>query len=153
MAYNFNPNFAKHINAKENNKYRHIKRNGDETAYSTPYLHNNMQHVHNTKLINFLEKEEMENEPKLFKLEDIDHPNGWSFKEIDMLGEMGFRIDDDHKMYAEIETPSLKMENDKVKALVYKTDEGYTIETSRRYVFETFNKMIEFIDSIPLKHF
>jgi hypothetical protein len=86
----------------------------------------------------------------MYKLEDIDHPNGWDFKEIDMLGEMSFRIDDDYKMYSEIEVPSIKMQNEKIKTFVYKTDEGYVLEANRRYVFETFNKMLEFIDSIPM---
>jgi hypothetical protein len=86
----------------------------------------------------------------MFKLEDIDNPNGWDFTEIDILGEMNFRIDDEYRMFSEIEVPSLDMVNEKRKTFVYKTDEGYVIEANRRYVFESFDKMLEFIDSIPM---
>ena len=151
MAYNFNPNFSKHFNANKTT-YKNIARTGEETPYSNPNVHI-MDHSYSTKLINFVNNEEFENEPKMYKLEDLDHPNGWSFKELDMLGEMNFRIDDEYKMFSEIEVPSLKIDNEKTKAFVYKTDEGYVIETNRKYVFETFSKMIEYIDSIPMKQY
>jgi hypothetical protein len=152
MPYNFNPNFNKHFNT-EKDKYKFIKRTGDETPYSNPdvrAMNNNYNNYKSPKLVNFLNNDEFDEDIKMYKLEDIDHPNGWDFKEIDMLGEMNFRIDDDYKMYSEIEVPSIKMQNEKIKTFVYKTDEGYVLEANRRYVFETFNKMLEFIDSIPM---
>ncbi len=124
MAYNFNPNLAKHMNSTKDN-YKFIK------------------------IINFINNDNFEEE-KMFKLEDIDNPNGWDFTEIDILGEMNFRIDDEYRMFSEIEVPSLDMVNEKRKTFVYKTDEGYVIEANRRYVFESFDKMLEFIDSIPM---
>jgi len=133
--------------------YKNIKRTGDETPYSNPdvrAMNNNYNNYKSPKLVNFLNNDEFDDAVKMYKLEDIDHPNGWDFKEIDMLGEMDFRIDDDYKMYSEIEVPSIKMQNEKIKTFVYKTDEGYVLEANRRYVFETFNKMLEFIDSIPM---
>ena len=152
MAYNYNPNFARHLNAKSN-KYKNIFRTGDETPYSNPHIFN-MEKAHpHTKMINFLNNDNLEENVQMYKLEEIDHPNGWNFNELDMLGEMGFKIEDDYKMTSEVEVPSLQLENEKVKTSVYKTDEGYVIETNRKYVFETFNKMIEFIDSIPLKKY
>jgi len=152
MSYNFNPNFNKHMNQPKDN-YKNIKRTGDETPYSNPdvrAMNNNYNNYKSPKLVNFLNNDEFDEDVKMYKLEDIDHPNGWDFKEIDMLGEMDFRIDDDYKMYSEIEVPSIKMQNEKIKTFVYKTDEGYVLEANRRYVFETFNKMLEFIDSIPM---
>jgi hypothetical protein len=56
-------------------------------------------------------------------------------------------------MFSEIEIPALQLENEKIKAFVYKTDEGYVLETNRRYVFETFDKMLEYIDSIPMNRY
>lgn len=153
MPYNFNPNFNKHMNQPRDN-YKNIKRSGDENPYSNPdvrSLNNNYNNYKSPKLINFLNNDNFEEDVKMYKLEDVDHPNGWDFKEIDMLGEMNFRIDDDYKMFSEIEIPSIKMQNDKIKTFVYKTDEGYVLEANRRYVFETFDKMLEFIDSIPMK--
>lgn len=148
MPYNFNHNFSKHINSNKPN-YKFTVRSQKENSYSNPDV-NNMNHQYKTKLINFVESD-MELESKIYKLDEIDHPNGWNFKEIDMLGDMGFRINDEYKMMSEIEIPSLKMQDEKVNAFIYKTDEGYTLETNRKYIFETFDKMLEFIDSIPMK--
>jgi hypothetical protein len=103
------------------------------------------------KLSNFLKKstgEESEEEPK-YKLIEIDHPNGWNFNEIDTLGDMGFKIDNDTDMVCEIDVPSLELETEKMPVKVYKNEDGYVLETTRRYVFESFDKMLEFIDSIP----
>lgn len=151
MAYNFNPNFSKHMNSKKDN-YKFIKRTGEENAYSNPDVRemNNSYNKHKSpKLINFINNDNFEEE-KMYKLEDIDNPNGWNFTEIDLLGEMNFRIDDEYRMFSEIEVPSLDMINEKRKTYVYKTDEGYVLEANRRYVFESFDSMIKFIDSVPM---
>lgn len=147
MAYNFNPKFSDFI--KKENLQKHTVSYESKTPYASPGSFELKQDKPEESL-NFINKDNFEEDVKMYKLEEIDHPNGWDFKEIDMLGEMGFRIDDEYKMYAEIDIPSLKMENEKVKTLVYKTDEGYTLETNRRYVFENFEKMLEFIDSVPM---
>jgi hypothetical protein len=155
MSYNFNPNFNKHFNSNKDN-YKFIKRTGEETPYSNPdvrQMNNNYNNYKSPKLINFLNNDNFEEDVKIYKLEELDHPNGWNFSELDMLGEMNFRIDDDYKMFSEIEIPTLQFENNKIKAFVYKTDEGYVLETNRKYVFETFNKMLEYIDSIPMKQY
>jgi len=101
------------------------------------------------KLGNFLNKTSGENpdDSPRYKLIEIDHPNGWSFSEIDQLGEMGFKIDNDTDMVCEVEVQSLEMEDEKVPIKVYKDEDGYVLETTRLYVFESFNKMIEFIES------
>ena len=152
MAYNFNPNFSKHMNSKKDN-YKFIKRTGEENAYSNPdvrEMNNSYNKCKSPKLINFINNDNFEEE-KMYKLEDIDNPNGWSFMEIDLLGEMDFRIDDEYRMFSEVEVPSLDMVNEKRKTFVYKTDEGYVLEANRKYVFESFNSMLEFIDSIPMR--
>lgn len=103
------------------------------------------------KLGNFLKKhsdDDVEDDPR-YKLIDVDHPNGWSFNEIDTLGDMGFKIDNDTDMVCEIDVPSIELETEKVPVRVYKNEDGYVLETTRRYVFESFNKMLEFVDSIP----
>lgn len=151
MAYNFNPNFSKHMNSTKDN-YKFIKRTGEENGYSNPDVRemNNSYNKHKSpKLINFINNDNFEEE-KMYKLEDIDNPNGWNFTEIDLLGEMNFRIDDEYRMFSEIEVPSLDMINEKRKTYVYKTDEGYVLEANRRYVFESFDSMIKFIDSVPM---
>jgi hypothetical protein len=151
MAYNFNPNLAKHMNSTKDN-YKFIKRTGEENAYSNPDVRemNNSYNKHKSpKLINFINNDNFEEE-KMYKLEDIDNPNGWNFIEIDLLGEMNFRIDDEYRMFSEIEVPSLDMINEKRKTYVYKTDEGYVLESNRKYVFESFDAMIKFIDSVPM---
>jgi len=152
MAYNFNPNFSKHMNSKKDN-YKFIKRTGEENAYSNPdvrEINNSYNKYKSPKLINFINNDNFEEE-KMYKLEDIDNPNGWNFTEIDLLGEMDFRIDDEYRMFSEVEVPSLDMVNEKRKTFVYKTDEGYVLESNRKYVFESFSSMLEFIDSIPMR--
>jgi hypothetical protein len=158
MAYNFNPQFSKHLNNPntKSKNYKNINRNGDETPYSNPNMFDmrSSERSESKKYsLNFIDSNNFEESETKFKLDDIDNPNGWNFNELDMLGEMNFRIEDDYNMYSEIEVPSLQLENEKIKAFVYKNNEGYILETSRKYVFETFNKMIEFIDSIPIKKY
>ena len=79
MPYNFNPNFNKHFNTKKDN-YKNIKRNGSETPYSNPdvrSMNNNYNNYKSPKLINFLNNDNFEEDVKIYKLEDLDHPNGW----------------------------------------------------------------------------
>lgn len=152
MAYNFNKNFEKYINSSKGNDYKYIVRYEENTQNSNSNFFN-MENIKNKKL-NHLNNPGLGGyEEKLYRLDELDNPNGWDFTELDMLGEMGYRMDDDFKMYCEIEIPSLELENEKMKTFVYKTDEGYVIETSRKYVFETFNKLLEYIDSIPMKQY
>lgn len=99
----------------------------------------------------FYENDVSEEDSKKFKLEDISNPKGWKFSEIDLLGDMGFKIDNEHDMVCEIEDGSLNLNevDKKISVKIYKNDEGYVIEINRRYVFETFEKMIEYFDKIP----
>lgn len=85
-----------------------------------------------------------------YRLTDIDNPEGWDFSEIDMLGDMGFTIDNDTDMMIVLDIPAIDImqEQDEQKEIrVYKTKEGYVLKTdSRNYVFETFEDMINFIN-------
>ena len=56
-------------------------------------------------------------------------------------------------MFSEVELPSIQLENEKIKVFVYKTDAGYVLETNRKYIFETFGKMLDYIDSIPMNQY
>ena len=64
-----------------------------------------------------------------------------------------FRTDEVKSFFSKTLMDDLVLENNKIKAFVYKTDEGYVLETNRKYVFETFDKMLEYIDSIPMKQY
>lgn len=142
MAYNYNPKFKNHIESHNNNS-KFIKQYRDNNDFN--YKPTTM------KMKNFLNVE-TEETPK-YRIMDIDHPNGWSFNELDTLGHMGFKLDNDYDMTCEVEIPSLEMENEKQSIKIYKEEDGYVLETTRRYVFESFNKLLEFIDNIPTKIF
>ena len=141
MAYNYNPKFKNHMDSMKDSKFIKQYRANHDFNYKPSTL----------KMRNFLNAD-AEDEPR-YKLMDIDHPNGWSFNEIDTLGHMGFKMDNDYELTCEVEIPSLQMENEKQIIKVYKEDDGYVLETTRRYVFESFNKLIEFIDNVPTKIF
>jgi hypothetical protein len=142
MAYNYNPNFSKHMEINKSNiKFLKQLRNNENFNYKPTSI----------KMRNFVHTE-LE-EIQKYKIADIDNPNGWAFNEVDTLGHMGFKMDDDYDLSCEVEIPSLELEDHKQTIKVYKEEDGYVLETSRRYVFETFNKLIEFIDSIPTRIF
>jgi len=90
------------------------------------------------------------NDDERYELMDIDNPSGWNFTELDMLGEIGFTMEDDYTLMTEIELTPWSLEeiiqNEIVR--VYKNKEGYILENKRKYVFESFGKMINFIESV-----
>ncbi len=140
MAYNFNPNFRNHFNnIKRDSKF--MKRLGENDNFNYKPA--------NVKMKNFISNEEIEENPK-YKLSEIDNPEGWDFNQIDILGEMGFKLDDDYTMCYEISVPTLE-EDVKIPVKVFKDSTGYVLEMKRKYVFETFDKMMNFIDSVPMK--
>jgi hypothetical protein len=57
-----------------------------------------------THLKSFITKE---NEEKEYKINDIDHPNGWDWKEIDMLYGMGFEPEGDARMILKVKNQKL----------------------------------------------
>jgi len=99
----------------------------------------------------FYEVDESDEDSKKFELEDISNPNGWDLSEIDLLGDMGFKINNKYDMVCEITDMSSKLNevDKKIPIRIYKNTEGYVVEINRRYVFESFEKLIEYIDKIP----
>lgn len=96
-----------------------------------------------THLKSFITKESGEKE---YKLNDIDHPNGWDWKEIDMLIGMGFEPEGDARMV-------LKVRNnggmDDITFKIYKTDDDYVLLINgRKHLFKTFNDMLNKIDEL-----
>lgn len=91
-----------------------------------------------------------------YQLHDIDNDSGWNILELETLYEIGFRIKNDDTMTCEVEEFSLSecdtecdTVSEKVLIDIYKTNEGYVLKTNkpnRRYVFETFNKMLNYIE-------
>jgi len=83
-----------------------------------------------------------ENEKKEMDLEDFDSPNGWLWKEIDLLINMGFDKISTSRL-------SLQYEDDKKASTieVYKNEDGYNLQINdRKYVFKTFNTMLDKIE-------
>ena len=84
-----------------------------------------------------------------YKITNIDDPNGWSFNEIEHLSQMGFLCENEYSFIIEVENVDFSdLENLKKDIVeIYKTKEGYVINTNRKYIFESFKKMIEFIEN------
>ena len=71
MAYNYNPNFSKHMELNKSNiKFLKQLRNNDNFNYKPTSI----------KMKNFVNNE-LE-EIQKYKIADIDNPNGWSFNEL-----------------------------------------------------------------------
>jgi hypothetical protein len=90
-----------------------------------------------------------------YNLNDIDSKGGWNIIDLETLYEMGFQVQDDTTMVCEVEIVSLDekaINHDQVKSHpihVYKSNEGYVMTTQhpkRRYVFESFDKMLDYIE-------
>ncbi len=96
-----------------------------------------------THLKSFITKEVGEKE---YKIDDIDHPNGWDWKEIDMLYGMGFEPEGDARMVLKVRN---KSHMDDYTFKVYKTDEDYVLLINdRKHLFKTFNDMLTKIDEL-----
>ena len=99
-----------------------------------------------THLISFIKKESNSESTKEYKLDDLDHPNGWNWKEVDMLYGMGFEPEGDSRMI-------LKVKNqDKPEQLtfkIYKTDENYVLVINdTKHFFKSFSNMLNKIDEL-----
>lgn len=99
-----------------------------------------------THLISFLKKETKSGSSKEYKLDDFDHPNGWDWKEVDMLYGMGFEPEGDSRMILKVKNQD-KPEDITFK--IYKTDDNYVLEIDEtKHFFESFSKMLEKIDEL-----
>ena len=96
-----------------------------------------------THLKSFITKE---SEEKEYKLDDMDHPNGWEWKGIEMLLGMGFEPEGDARMVLKVKNKSYM---DDYTFKVYKTDDDYVLLINdTKHLFKTFNDMLNKIDEL-----
>ena len=96
-----------------------------------------------THLKSFIKKESGEKE---YSIDDFDHPNGWDWKEIDMLYGMGFEPEGDARVVLKVKNPDRM---DDITYKIYKNDEGYVLLINdTKHLFKTFNDMLSKIDEL-----
>ena len=96
-----------------------------------------------THLKSFIKKE---SEEKEYSIDDLDHPNGWDWKEIDMLYGMGFEPEGDARVVLKIKNPERM---DDITYKIYKNDDGYVLLINdTKHLFKTFNDMLNKIDEL-----
>ena len=96
-----------------------------------------------THLKSFIKKE---SEEKEYSLDDLDHPNGWDWKEVDMLYGMGFEPEGDARVVLKVKNPDRM---DDITYKIYKNDEGYVLLINdTKHLFKTFNDMLNKIDEL-----
>lgn len=96
-----------------------------------------------THLKSFIKKESGEKE---YSIDDFDHPNGWDWKEVDMLYGMGFEPEGDARVVLKVKNPDRM---DDITYKIYKNDEGYVLLINdTKHLFKTFNDMLSKIDEL-----
>lgn len=96
-----------------------------------------------THLKSFIKKE---SEEKEYSIDDFDHPNGWDWKEVDMLYGMGFEPEGDARVVLKIKNPDRM---DDITYKIYKNDDGYVLLINdTKHLFKTFNDMLNKIDEL-----
>ena len=99
-------------------------------------------------LKSFIKKEGFDSTNGEYKIDDIDHPNGWDWKEIDMLYGMGFEPEGDARMVLKVRN---KNHMDDYTFKVYKTDDDYVLLINLVSFFsllsDNFFHFLSFIDS------
>jgi hypothetical protein len=83
-----------------------------------------------------------------YKIDDIDNPNGWDWKELDWLFGMGFVPEGETRLqYNHSKGKHQNVQSIQLKITIYKDKRGYwLIMNDRRHVFRTFIDMINHID-------
>lgn len=98
-----------------------------------------------THLKSFIKKEDFDTNNGEYRIDDIDHPNGWDWKEVDMLIGMGFEPDGDTRFKLKVDRNS---DMTSLNFIVYKNDKGYwLLMNDRKHVYKTFNEMMNMIDT------
>jgi len=96
-----------------------------------------------THLKSFIKKE---SEEKEYSIDDFDHPNGWDWKEVDMLYGMGFEPEGDARVVLKIKNPDRM---DDITYKIYKNNDGYVLLINdTKHLFKTFNDMLNKIDEL-----
>jgi hypothetical protein len=111
-----------------------------------------------THLSSFIKKESHESDNGFeYSINDIDHPNGWNWKELDMLFNMNFEPQGDTRLSFTDKTQTHNTDDTpkkQLKVTIYKNKDGYwLIVNDRKHVFKTFINMMDFIDkmgSLPI---
>lgn len=94
-----------------------------------------------THLKSFIKKE---SDTKEYDIDDIDNPNGWDWKEVDMLAGMGFEPEGNTRWVLKTKNPE-QMSDTTFR--IYKTDEGYVLTVNeRKHLFKTFIDMLNKIE-------
>lgn len=98
-----------------------------------------------THLKSFIKKEGFDTNNGEYRIDDIDHPNGWDWKEVDMLIGMGFEPEGDTRFRLKVDRNS---DMTSLNFVIYKTDKGYwLVMNDRKHVYKTFNEMMNMIDT------
>ncbi len=98
-----------------------------------------------THLKSFIKKEGFDDTNGEYKIDDIDHQNGWDWKEVDMLIGMGFEPDGDTRFRLKIDRNS---DMTSLNFVIYKNDKGYwLVMNDRKHVYKTFNEMMNMIET------
>lgn len=96
------------------------------------------------KLRNIINAGNAENSNE-FETTNFDNPNGWNWKHVDHLIEMGFQLEGDTRF----KLVDKKDFDETLNVEIYKekTSKNYMmIVNGRKHVFNTFDKLIDFID-------
>jgi hypothetical protein len=89
------------------------------------------------------------NDKDEYIVDDFDKPDGWHWKEVDHLIEMGFEISGDTRL----KLSDKKEYEETLNVEIYKqksTNNYIMILNGRKHVFNSFIKMINFIESKKL---
>lgn len=98
-----------------------------------------------THLKSFIKKEGFDDTNGEYKINDIDHPDGWDWKEVDMLIGMGFEPEGETRFKLKVDRNS---DMTSLNFTVYKNDKGYwLVINDRKHVYKTFNEMLNMIDT------
>lgn len=83
-----------------------------------------------------------------YKIDDIDNPNGWDWKELDWLFGMKFAPEGETRLqYNHVKDRHQDIHSTPLKITVYKDKRGYwLVVNDRKHVFRTFIDMINHID-------
>ena len=82
-----------------------------------------------------------------YKIDSFDNPNGWSFNQIEHLHDMGFEMEDDYTFSTKVDKYDVSDDEGSFNISVYKDNNGYVLDFNRKYIFKTFDDMIQFIEN------
>jgi len=110
-------------------------------------MHSNYKHIAKSFHV---ENNLKDNSSNKYRIDNFDEKNGWAFNEIEHLSEMGFSLEDDYTFTINIDKFDFSSDDndvDTIKIEIYKNDDGYVLSSNRKYVFNKFDEMINFIEN------